>query len=103
MQGDGYDPGYGNVHVFGNLTVQGTINGRVINGDADAIQELRAKNTELQERVTFLESRIEQLWYAPGMPGAEWARTDFERGVATPRPPQNGVKTFPINYSPESV
>ena len=70
--------GQGNLYVAGNLTVGGTING-LLNKDVETIQDLIAQNRELQDRVALLESRIEQLWFAPGMPGAELAQTDFDR------------------------
>ncbi len=76
--GNAATSGQGNLYVAGNLTVGGTING-LLNKDEKAIQDLRAQNRELQDKVAWLESRIEQLWFAPGMPGAQMAQTDFDR------------------------
>lgn len=44
---------------------------------ANVISDLGAHITQLRERLAKLESMVEQMWFAPGMPGAEEAALHF--------------------------
>ena len=88
-----YNAGPGDLFVLGNLTVGGRIIGKT---DHEYIAQLKAENAKLRAdqetlnaKLSALETRVEQLWNAPGMPGAEMARLDFEETRRAQRPAQS--------------
>ena len=48
------------------------------NDDYISLNELKVQNRYLQEKIAELESRVAEMYYAPGMPGYEVAKESFE-------------------------
>ena len=65
---------HGNLVVEGNLTVTGSSK---INELETTNLHLIQENRLLKERMQELEEKINQLWYAPGMPGYEIAKFSY--------------------------
>jgi len=49
-----------------------------INDLKDTIKDLKNENIELRERLNIFESRLRQMWFSPGMPGAEVAKVSYK-------------------------
>lgn len=60
----------------GSISVLGKLTERKAEVESE-LQRLRLENQEFRDRIAQLEDQVNQLWNAPGIPGAEIARLDF--------------------------
>jgi hypothetical protein len=74
------------VMIDGDLTVSGDIlvSGKsLIEHIEYANKELVNENQDLKKRVEELENMVNMLWYAPGMPGCEESKMDYNSVLET--------------------
>jgi hypothetical protein len=66
------------MEVNGNLTVKGTSTLTELAELQTQNAQLLSANKRLQERMEKIETRINMLWFAPGMPGYEMSKSHYK-------------------------